>query len=93
MRKITIARGGALSPYSGLGSTHSALIQRLNSGLIEGYELGDKIEVFFNISSREYQNRYYHNIDAWKITHTNLNESKDNTQQSEAPQTEDSLPF
>ncbi len=61
--------------------------------LLEGYELGDKIEVFFNISSREYQNRYYHNIDAWKITHTNLNDSKDNTQQSEAPQTEDSLPF
>ena len=41
MRKITIARGGALSPYSGLGSTHSALVQRLKSGLIEGYELDD----------------------------------------------------
>ena len=41
MRKITLARGGALSPYSGLGSTHSALVQRLKSGLIEGYELVD----------------------------------------------------
>ena len=41
MRKITLARGGALSPYSGLGSTHTALVQRLKSGMIEGYELDD----------------------------------------------------
>ena len=41
MRKITLARGGALSPYSGLGSTHSSLVQRLKSGLVEGYELVD----------------------------------------------------
>ena len=30
-------------------------------------EIGEKIEVFFNLSSREYNNKYYHNIDAWKI--------------------------
>ena len=36
-----LARGGALSPYSGLGSTHSALLDRLNLGIVEGYELGD----------------------------------------------------
>ncbi len=35
-----LARGGALSPYSGLGSTHSALAQRLQSGIVEEYELG-----------------------------------------------------
>ena len=40
MRKIILARGGKLSPYSGLGSTHLALAERLKSGLIEGYELG-----------------------------------------------------
>lgn len=39
MRKITLARGGALLPHSGLGGTHSALVQRLKSGWIEGYEL------------------------------------------------------
>ena len=43
-----LARGGALSPYSGLGSTHSALTQRLQSGIIEGYELGDVHE--YNLS-------------------------------------------
>lgn len=41
MRKILLARGGALSPYSGLGSTHSALLDRLQLGIVEGYELGD----------------------------------------------------
>ena len=39
--------------------------------ILESYNLGDKIEVFFNISSREYNNRYYHNIDAWKINLSN----------------------
>lgn len=41
MRKILLARGGALSPYSGLGGTHADLVERLQSGLIEGYELGE----------------------------------------------------
>ena len=36
-----LARGGALSPYSGLGSTHAALCERLQLGLIEGYEIGE----------------------------------------------------
>ena len=36
-----LARGGALSPYSGLGGTHNALVERLQSGLVEGYELGN----------------------------------------------------
>ena len=44
-----LARGGALSPYSGLGSTHSALVKRLQSGLIEGYELGSIHE--YNLSN------------------------------------------
>ncbi len=30
-----------MSPYSGLGSTHAALVKRLDSGLIDGYELID----------------------------------------------------
>ena len=43
-----LARGGVLSPYSGLGSTHAALVERLQSGNVEGYELGDVHE--FEIS-------------------------------------------
>ncbi len=55
--------------------------------LIDGYELGDKIEVFFNISSREYNNRYYHNIDAWKINAANKTENET------SEENQDSLPF
>ncbi len=41
MRKVLLARGGALSPHSGLGGTHAALVERLRSGTITGYEVGD----------------------------------------------------
>ena len=32
-----------------------------------GHHIGDMITVHFNLSSREYNGKYYHNIDAWKI--------------------------
>jgi len=39
---------------------------------------GQEVEVFFNVSSREFSEKYYHNIDAWKIEL-----KSDNVQQSE----------
>lgn len=33
-----------MSPYSGLGSTHSALLERLDSGIVKGYNLGSTHE-------------------------------------------------
>jgi len=59
--------------------------------LIENYQIGDKIEVFFNISSREYNNRYYHNIDAWRITPLTNTESVNSEVSNES--TEENLPF
>ena len=35
--------------------------------MIDGIQPGTEIEVSFNLSSREYNGRYYHNIDAWRI--------------------------
>ena len=61
--------------------------------ILENHQIGDRVEVFFNISSREYNNRYYHNIDAWRINHVNLDRSTEENQQSEKTQKEDSLPF
>lgn len=29
---------------------------------------GEAVEVAFNVSSREFNGKYYHNIDAWKIS-------------------------
>jgi hypothetical protein len=44
--------------------------------LISNIKLGDEIEVFFNLESREYEGRYFHNVLAWKVILT----------QSEAPE-------
>ena len=35
--------------------------------MLSKFQPGAEVEVSFNISSREYNGRYYHNIDAWKI--------------------------
>jgi len=35
--------------------------------MLEHYNVGDQVEVSFNLSSREWNGRYFHNVDAWKI--------------------------
>ena len=60
--------------------------------LLETHKIGDQIEVFFNISSREYNNRYYHNVDAWKITGFNeLNQDSESSEDSNS--SAENLPF
>jgi hypothetical protein len=36
--------------------------------MLRNFGPGQEIEVSFNISSREFNGKYYHNLDAWKIT-------------------------
>ena len=50
-------------------------------------EIGEEIEVFFNLSSREYNNKYYHNIDAWKINKLS------NTNNTDLSSDTDEVPF
>lgn len=35
--------------------------------MIAGIEIGTEVNVFFNLESREYQGRWYSNINAWKV--------------------------
>lgn len=35
--------------------------------LVEGLTAGQEVEVSFNIESREYNGRWFHNVNAWKI--------------------------
>lgn len=35
--------------------------------ILNNFNEGDTVQVSFNLSSREYNGKYYHNIDAWKI--------------------------
>lgn len=37
------------------------------TSLIEHFSEGDEAEVFFNLESREFKGKWYHNINAWKI--------------------------
>ena len=55
--------------------------------ILNQIEIGEKIEVFFNLSSREYNGKYYHNIDAWKISKQAINNN------SEIDNSEDEVPF
>lgn len=36
-------------------------------GMLKSYKVGQDVEVSINISSREYEGKYFHNIDGWKI--------------------------
>tara|TARA_B100000965_G_scaffold401596_1_gene425791 strand:- start:74 stop:397 length:324 start_codon:yes stop_codon:yes gene_type:complete len=51
--------------------------------LISQLQTGDQVEVFFNVSSKEYNNRYYHNIDAWRII--KINDTHHTSNDDEAP--------
>lgn len=35
--------------------------------LIDQVKVGDEVEVYFNMESREYNGKWFHNINAWKI--------------------------
>lgn len=37
------------------------------TSLIDGLSAGQDVEVSFNVESREYNGRWFHNINAWKI--------------------------
>ena len=37
------------------------------TSLIDGIQNGEEVEVSFNLESREYNGRWFHNINAWKI--------------------------
>ncbi len=53
--------------------------------LLAKFEVGKQVEVFFNLSSREFNTKWYHNVDAWRIT------TKDSNSESTIPS--DSIPI
>ena len=52
--------------------------------LIEGKQLNSKVSVLFNVSSREYNGRYFHNLDAWAVN---------DLSKKQPPQDSGDLPF
>ena len=50
---------------------------------------GQEVEVSFNVSSREYEGKYFHNVDAWKI----MSVKAEAGVQIDSEPSDDSLPF
>lgn len=65
--------------------------------MLRDFGPGQEVEVGFNISSREFNGKWYHNIDAWKITGaTNAapqSAAAPAPSIDEAPAEDDDLPF
>ncbi|MEE2953621.1 MAG: DUF3127 domain-containing protein [Bacteroidota bacterium] len=67
--------------------------------ILNKFSEGDEIEVFFNLSSQEYNGRYFHNIDAWRIEkiQADLTENvfieEEASQEDAPPSQDDDLPF
>jgi hypothetical protein len=58
--------------------------------LIGELNVGASVDVSYNLSSREYNGKYYHNIDAWRVE-SSAASSKDDGFTS--TKTEDEMPF
>ena len=52
------------------------------------FKVGDQVEVSFNVSSREHNGKWYHSVDAWRVS--NLSSSGSTQQPAEV---DDDLPF
>ncbi|MBG65724.1 MAG: hypothetical protein CMP73_03585 [Flavobacteriales bacterium] len=64
--------------------------------MLNHHEEGSQIEVSFNLSSREYNGRYFHNVDAWRIESLNNTSSAEIQEAPEfnpSAEEEDDLPF
>ena len=64
--------------------------------MLRDFGQGQEVEVGFNISSREFNGKWYHNIDAWKITgatNAALQAAAPAPSIDEAPAEDDDLPF
>ncbi len=60
--------------------------------MINDINVDDVIEVSFNLSSREYNGRFYHSINAWKIDKAEESEAYETAEEVESEKESD-LPF
>lgn len=65
--------------------------------MLRDFGSGQEVKVSFNVSSREYNGRWYHNLDAWKIEAIGANPAQEVPMPTEEPfsaeEEEDDLPF
>ena len=70
-------------------------MEKIKIDMLNHHDEGSKVEVSFNLSSREYNGRYFHNIDAWRIESIEKSEqtSEDIPEFNSSADDEDDLPF
>jgi hypothetical protein len=69
--------------------------------LLSGFTGGEDLEVSFDVESREFNNKWYHNINAWKIERVGQKSaaeipppfSPDDIPPENSPEDSDDLPF
>ena len=65
--------------------------------MLRNYGEGQEVEVAFNVSSREFNGKYYHNLDAWKINPAGAGAPASGAAPApaidDAPAGDDDLPF
>ena len=64
--------------------------------ILKHHNEGDEIEVSFNLYSREFNGKYFHNIDAWRIeslANTEANQMQEAPEFDTPANEDDDLPF
>ena len=64
--------------------------------ILNHHNEGDQVEISFNLSSKEFNGRYFHNIDAWRIeslSNEGASTIKDAPEFNAPATEEDDLPF
>ena len=64
--------------------------------MLNHHNEGDQVEISFNLSSKEFNGRYFHNIDAWRIeslANTGESDIEDAPEFNTPATEEDDLPF
>lgn len=58
-----------------------------NTFIIDPFNTGDEVDVYFNLKGREYNGRVYNSLQAWKIEGEPKSNTNETTTQENAPQT------
>ena len=53
--------------------------------ILEKFNVNEEVEVFFNLYSKKFKERYFHNIDAWKIERVENTNSENDTNEEKTP--------
>jgi hypothetical protein len=54
-------------------------------GIVDNYKEGEKVKVHFDLRGREWQGRYFTNLNAWRIDRVSMDEEPDFPDYNEAP--------